>query len=604
MAQIADIIKYEGDNSTFVWKHPCEDFSSLTQLIVHESQEALFLMNGQALDLFGPGRYTLESQNIPKLGKQFEKTFGGDTPFHCEVYFINKTVQMGLKWGAGDINFIEPSMSFPIKLGASGEMNLMVSDSRKLLTKLIGTMSGVAWDDRDADGNRKVNKNGLPFAQSLRNTFRPLIATAVKSHLATSIKENNIDLLEIDENLEHLSETLRKKILPGFEEYGLYIPQLYITTVLLPENDHNFQTWRDVHTFAFQKKVAEAQADLEVARETAKIDATTAIHTAQAEAEATRATARIEAETSVRLAKTEADAAVKIAQTEAEAREKQAEISKVEAESAVKIAQTEAAVREKQVEVSNVQADQAIRMAQTESDAAVRLAEIEARVRQTEADTARIEAEAQHKKIGAMADIELERAKGLAEAEVARAKGMANVDIAHAQGMAEAEIMQHKGYTQRDVLQADVQTEYAKSLGQIGANGGNGGGMGINASGFVGDMVNFGMGMAAAQTVVKPMGEMFSGLTNAAMGATSASANAVCPKCGSAVPANSKFCLECGTKIEALAADEVICPVCGKKVRKGKFCLECGASLINKCPVCGAEVAPGGKFCPECGTKL
>ena len=66
---LVDIIKYEGDNSTFVWKHPCEDFNSLTQLIVHESQEAVFFMNGQALDLFGAGRYTLETQNIPKLGK-------------------------------------------------------------------------------------------------------------------------------------------------------------------------------------------------------------------------------------------------------------------------------------------------------------------------------------------------------------------------------------------------------------------------------------------------------------------------------------------------------------------------------------------------------
>ena len=44
MAQIADIIKYEGDNSTFIWKHPSEDFNSLTQLIVHESQEAIFFM--------------------------------------------------------------------------------------------------------------------------------------------------------------------------------------------------------------------------------------------------------------------------------------------------------------------------------------------------------------------------------------------------------------------------------------------------------------------------------------------------------------------------------------------------------------------------------
>ena len=53
MGQIAQIIKYEGDNSTFVWKHPNEDFNSLTELIVHESQEAVFFMNGQALDLFG-----------------------------------------------------------------------------------------------------------------------------------------------------------------------------------------------------------------------------------------------------------------------------------------------------------------------------------------------------------------------------------------------------------------------------------------------------------------------------------------------------------------------------------------------------------------------
>ena len=67
MAMIAEIIKYEGDNSTFVWKHPCEDFNTTTQLIVHESQEAILFLNGQALDLFGPGRHTLETQNIPLL---------------------------------------------------------------------------------------------------------------------------------------------------------------------------------------------------------------------------------------------------------------------------------------------------------------------------------------------------------------------------------------------------------------------------------------------------------------------------------------------------------------------------------------------------------
>lgn len=63
--KIVDLIKYEGDNKTFVWKHPSEDFNTLSQLVVHESQEALLFKDGQALDLFGPGRHTLHTKNIP-----------------------------------------------------------------------------------------------------------------------------------------------------------------------------------------------------------------------------------------------------------------------------------------------------------------------------------------------------------------------------------------------------------------------------------------------------------------------------------------------------------------------------------------------------------
>ena len=98
--KIADVIKYEGDNTTFIWKHPVEDFNSLTQLIVHESQEAIFFMNGQALDMFGPGRYTLETGNIPKIGRFLNRQVGDESPFHCEVYFKNKTEQLAIKWGA------------------------------------------------------------------------------------------------------------------------------------------------------------------------------------------------------------------------------------------------------------------------------------------------------------------------------------------------------------------------------------------------------------------------------------------------------------------------------------------------------------------------
>ena len=89
MAKIADIIKYEGDNSTFVWKHPCEDFNTTTQLIVHESQEAILFLNGHPLDLFRPGTHTLETQNIPLLRRVINIPTGGESAFHCEIYFIN-----------------------------------------------------------------------------------------------------------------------------------------------------------------------------------------------------------------------------------------------------------------------------------------------------------------------------------------------------------------------------------------------------------------------------------------------------------------------------------------------------------------------------------
>ena len=67
---IAELIKYEGDNSTFIWKYPLEDFNSMTQLIVHESQEAIFFMNGQALDLPGRCRTTSDPLSSRQLRPQ------------------------------------------------------------------------------------------------------------------------------------------------------------------------------------------------------------------------------------------------------------------------------------------------------------------------------------------------------------------------------------------------------------------------------------------------------------------------------------------------------------------------------------------------------
>ena len=77
-----------------------------------------------------------------------------------------------------------------------------------------------------------------------------------------------------------------------------------------------------------------------------------------------------------------------------------------------------------------------------------------------------------------------------------------------------------------------------------------------------------------------------------------------CPGCGADLPENSKFCLQCGEKIEIVPEGMVICPECGKTVAKGKFCLECGHKFVTACPKCGVDLPENAKFCLECGEKI
>ena len=277
---LSELIKYEGDNSAFIWKYPNEDFNCMTELIVHESQEAIFLANGVICDVFGPGRYKLDAVNIPILTNLLN-IVTGISVFHCEVYFVNKTVQMAVKWGTDTkVRFVEPTYGVPVELGASGEMNLAVYDGKKLLTKLVGTMKGVSWDD---------DKGG--FSKSLQQSFRPMIITAVKSNLAAAIKQRNIDIVEVDEHLEELSEDLKDKVLPGFWEFGLMIPQFYLSNVVLPETDPNFKKLRELHTVNFEKRVAAADAEKKIAM----VEANASVGVASAEADAKVTAAKREA---------------------------------------------------------------------------------------------------------------------------------------------------------------------------------------------------------------------------------------------------------------------------------------------------------------------
>ena len=308
---LASVIKYEGGNDTFVWKHPIEDFNLGSQLIVHESQEAIFFRDGQALDLFGAGRYTLATQNIPLLENLYKLPTNTTEVFHSEVYFINLTTQMGIKWGTDSkVRLFDPASGLHVEIGACGNFSLRVSDSRKLLVKLVGTASefkrseiidetvSISGSVTQSQNKSKVSVN----ITTVVGKFKALVINKVKSNLARIIKENNLNILEIDEYMDVVSEKLRVAINEVLEEYGLYMPEFFVTSIMTPDDDPNFkrlkQQFADKTLKVREEEIRKAEAEAAQSRKIveAQTEAQLKVVGAQGEAEALKIQAQAEAE--------------------------------------------------------------------------------------------------------------------------------------------------------------------------------------------------------------------------------------------------------------------------------------------------------------------
>ena len=96
---IIEVVKYDGPPDVFAWRYPNQELGTWTQLIVHETQEAILYKGGQALDSFAAGRHTLSTANIPILSNLINLPFGGKSPFTAEVWFVNKLRSLDVKWG-------------------------------------------------------------------------------------------------------------------------------------------------------------------------------------------------------------------------------------------------------------------------------------------------------------------------------------------------------------------------------------------------------------------------------------------------------------------------------------------------------------------------
>lgn len=226
MAIIA-VVKYNGGPDVFAWKYPSEELGTWTQLIVNESQEAVLYKGGQALDLFGAGRHTLDTANIPILNKIVNLPFGGRSPFTAEVWYINKAHSLDIKWGTPTpIQLQDPKYKVFVPLRSFGQFGIQINDSKQFLTKLVGTLPVFEKD------------NIVKF-------FRGLYLTKVKDSISSYLIKEGISVLEINAYLDELSEHLKEKITPALDEYGIKLINFYVNDISMPEDDPAVKKLKD-----------------------------------------------------------------------------------------------------------------------------------------------------------------------------------------------------------------------------------------------------------------------------------------------------------------------------------------------------------------------
>lgn len=213
-AELLDIIEWTDDSSdTLVWRFPRFDneIKYAAQLVVRQSQAAVFVNMGQIADVFGPGRYRLETENLPLLTTLLGWKYGFHSPFKAEVYFVNTRNFTNQKWGTKSPVILRDPEFGPVRLRAFGSYVVRVATPDKFVKEIVGTEAHFTIDE---------------IADQLRN----LIVTRFSDLLGAS----GIALPDLSASYNEISRELTAKIAPEFSEYGLEISKLLVENIALP----------------------------------------------------------------------------------------------------------------------------------------------------------------------------------------------------------------------------------------------------------------------------------------------------------------------------------------------------------------------------------
>lgn len=213
--QFIDILEWTEDGEgTLAWRYPMADreIQNGATLVVRESQMALFVNEGQAADVFGPGTYKLTTQTLPILTylKNWDKLF--QSPFKSDVYFFSTRQQIDQKWGTPQPITVRDAEFGAVRIRAFGNYAYRIAEPKAFHTEVSGTRD--RYTVADLDGQLR----GL-----------------IMQNIATGIAQSNIPFLDLAANQQMFAQALSQALSPAMQAYGLKLEGMTVQSISLPD---------------------------------------------------------------------------------------------------------------------------------------------------------------------------------------------------------------------------------------------------------------------------------------------------------------------------------------------------------------------------------
>ncbi|MEM8582376.1 MAG: SPFH domain-containing protein [Pseudomonadota bacterium] len=212
--QFIDVIHWVDDSrNTMVWRFERHghEIKYGAKLTVREGQAAVFVHEGVLADVFTPGLYMLETNNMPIMTNLQHWDHGFRSPFKSEIYFVNTTRFNDLKWGTKNPIMLRDPEFGPTRIRAFGTYSVRVTDPARFLTEIVGTDGEFTSDEI---------------------TFQ--IRNIIVQEFSRAIAASGVPVLDMAANTRELGKLVADAISPQIAEYGMTVPELYIENISLP----------------------------------------------------------------------------------------------------------------------------------------------------------------------------------------------------------------------------------------------------------------------------------------------------------------------------------------------------------------------------------